>query len=213
MEFKKWLFAEASGKELQQVGRWLTALGANLGYLANAFSNNPMSLPEPLRKENATFSAALQAVVKAADAIMGTRPGEGRGDPNWIETNRPTVEALLGQVLGPLQKLLPFVPADMGKIAENGRKVLDMIAAAGVSGPKPATPPPPKADPTQQALPGPEPISVKKLEFDFRLKPGTLDIQMLSKTNMVSVRNKLTGKVVSVKPDRESIERGVAEVI
>lgn len=210
MDFKQWLLTEADARTLYDACRWVTALSANLGYLSNDLHNNSQSVPENLRKNAMLVSKTLQATAKASDAIMGTQPGQGRGDLNWIETNRQNVEALLAAIVDPLSKLLPLVPPNMGKIVENGQKVLAKINAAGINN----SPTNPSQNPNPNQNPqNPEPISVKKLEFDYRMKPGTLDIQMLPKTGMVSVRNRVTGKVVSVKPDRKSIEDAIPQIM
>jgi hypothetical protein len=219
MEFKNWLFTEVESdvNVLYDACRWVTAVGTNLGYLVNSMHNAPQSVPENIHKNAPLASAALQACVKASDAIMGTHPGQGRGSLPWIEANRPTVETLLANIVAPLTKLLPLIPPDMGKIAENGQKLLGKIAAAGIGGSAGHDQPEvvPDAPRTQgpAATAGPEQISMRKLEIDFGLRPGTLDIQTLPRSGMVSVRNRKTGQTVSVKPDRKSIEDGIVQIM
>ena len=203
INFKNWLLTEADAGTLYDIYRWVTALSANLGYLKNDLQNAHPTVPENIRKNASLVSAVLQATARSSDFIS-----QSRGDMNWIAKNQKMVEDSLLTIVEPLKKLLPLIPPNMGKIAENGQKVLEKIAAAGIGVNQPQT-----GAAVNQPQTGSEPISIKKLEFDFRLKPGTLDIQMLSKTGMVSVRNRITGKVVSVKPDRKSIEAGIAQII
>lgn len=203
MKFKNWLLTEADAGTLYDIYRWVTALSANLGYLKNDLQNSHPTVPDNIRKNASLVSAVLQATARSSDFIS-----QSRGDMNWIAKNQKMVEDSLLTIVEPLKKLLPLIPPNMGKIAENGQKVLEKIAAAGIGVNQPQT-----GVAVNQPQTGSEPISINKLEFDFRLKPGTLDIQMLSKTGMVSVRNRVTGKVVSVKPDRKSIEAGIAQII
>lgn len=66
--------------------------------------------------------------------------------------------------------------------------------------------------PQQPRQQGPLTVSVRQMERDFALRPGTLDIMHLPKSGMVSVRNRLTGKVLSVKPSQEEIEHAVVQL-
>lgn len=200
MNFKNWLINESDTKSLQDAVRSVNVLGMGLGYLANNLQNAPNTVPDEIRKNSGLVSAAIQAC-----SILSQTVANNRTNPGWFENNQQTIEKLLTNIITPLQKLLPLIPPTMGKIAENGKIVLDKITAAGIG----TTPQPPT---TQQPQNGPQPISISRLEFDYRLPAGTLDIQKL-KSGLVAVRNRKTGKVVSVKADLQSIEDGITQIM
>lgn len=175
----------------------------NIGYLSNGIQNNPSTVPDEIRKNSGLVSAVIQAC-----SAVNNAAGYNYQKPGWIENNQQNIEKLLANIVAPLQKLLPLIPPTMGKIAENGKKLLDAIAAAGIGN----TPTNPQTPQAPQQNNGQQPISISRLEFDYRLPPGTLDIQKL-KSGLVAVRNRKTGKVVSVKPDLQSIEDGITQIM